>query len=93
MVIDSHRDYILTNYKSVKRDGHAKNSDHFTEYMDIDLEFIKEKPEREEFFNFKDKEGQDRFRKITSETEEFTNCFEDGTSLHQLAECSESTLL
>ena len=46
MVIDNQKQYILTNYKSVKKGGESKNSDHFTEYMDLDMEFVKEKPER-----------------------------------------------
>ena len=53
------------------------NSDHFTEYMDIDMKIVSEKPERIEFFNFKDEQSQNNFRKSTSETEDFTNCFLD----------------
>ena len=41
------------NYKSARGGGKATNSDHFTEYMDLDLQFVSEKPERVEFFDFK----------------------------------------
>ena len=42
MVIDEKKTHILTNYQ---RGGRAINSDHFTEYLDINLELISEKPE------------------------------------------------
>ena len=75
MVIDEGKHHILTNYRNVKKTGKAIDSDHFTEYMDIDLEFCKEKPEREEIVNFKDLKAQQVFKTLTSETNEFTECF------------------
>ena len=72
MVIDEEKKYILTNYKQAKKGGKAVDSDHFTEYMDIDLNFVSEKPERIEIFNFKDEKSQFNFRKSTTETEDFT---------------------
>ena len=74
MVIDSDRQHILTNYKKGNDPGKAVDSDHFSEYMDLNLEVIKEKPERLELFNFKEKESQDKFRVLTSETTNFTEC-------------------
>ena len=47
---------------------------------------MSEKPERIEIFNFKNTESQAVFCKLTSETEEFTNCFEDGKPLKQQLE-------
>ena len=75
MVIDDSKSHILTNYKQVRKSGKAIDSDHFTEYLDMDLEVIKEKPERQELFNFKDKQCQEKFTILTSETKEFTECF------------------
>ena len=40
--------------------------------MDVDLEVVPEKPLRKEVFNFKDKQAQEKFREITTETEEFS---------------------
>ena len=65
---------ILTNYEQVRNGGKANDTDHVTQYMDLDLKVISEKPERREIMNFKDKDGQATFRKITSETNELTNC-------------------
>ena len=38
MVIDENKKYILTNYQQAKSKGKATDSDHLTEYMDIDFE-------------------------------------------------------
>ena len=75
MVIDEQKEYILTNYQNVRNTGVAVDSDHFTQFMDLDLKFESEKPQRIEIYNFKEKEGQNKFRKLTSETDEFSSCF------------------
>ena len=36
MVIDESKEHILTNYQAVRYGGHAVDSDHFTEYMDLE---------------------------------------------------------
>ena len=77
MVVDEKKKHILTNYQAVRYGGKAVDSDHFTEFMDLDLKIIKEKPAREEVFNFKNKECQTKFKILTSETKEFTNCFQN----------------
>ena len=81
MVIDEQKQYILTNYQRARFGGKATDSDHFTEYLDIDLKFSSMKPDRIEVFNFKDVKSQNVFRKLTTETEEFTNCFKEDVPL------------
>ena len=75
MVIDVDKKYILTNYKQAKNGGKATDSDHFTEYMDLNLQFVSEKPIRKEIFNFKEPEALERFRDITTNTNTFSECF------------------
>ena len=77
MVIDENKDFILTNYNQVGKTGKAVDSDHLTEYMDLDIKIEPQKPERIEIFNFKEEESKVKFKKFTSETNEFTQCFED----------------
>ena len=77
MVIDERNKHVLTNYQNVKRGGKAKDSDHCTQYMDLDLKFESERPERVEMYDFKNKDGQEIFKKLTSETNELSNCFTD----------------
>ena len=50
-------------------------NDHATAIMDVDLNIIKEKPERRELFNFKNIAAQKCFQISTSETDEFSRCF------------------
>ena len=77
MTIDENKKHILTNYKSVKSRNKATDSDHFTEYIDLNLEIVQEKPVREELFNFKNKEAQIKFKELSTKTNEFTDCFKD----------------
>jgi hypothetical protein len=75
MVIDVDKKYILTNYKQARNGGKAANSDHYTEFVDIDLKVTKEKPKRCEIWNFKNREAQSKFKIITSETTDLSECF------------------
>ena len=73
MVIDESKDYILTNYRQVGKTGNAKDSDHFTEFMDLDIKIKAEKPDRVEIFNFKVEVSKNQFKKLTSETSDLRN--------------------
>ena len=50
MVIDEDRKFILTNYEQVQRGGKAADTDHLTEYLDLDLKIETEKPDRREIW-------------------------------------------
>ena len=86
MVIDEDKKYILTNYQAVRNGGKASDSDHNTQYIDLDLKLETVKPERIEMFNFKDKEGQIKFKQLTSETSEFSQCFQNNSLLSEQIE-------
>ena len=77
MVIDEERKHVLTNYEHVRKEGKANDTDHATEYMDVEFEVITEKPIRNEIWNLKCPESQKAFQKRTSETKEFSNCFQN----------------
>ena len=81
MVIDEDRKYVLTNYQAVRKNGKASDSDHNTQYVDIDLRIESLKPERREIYDFRNGEWQLRFKKVTSETDEFSKCFENDSPL------------
>ena len=70
MVIDHTKSHVLTNYKQIKKTGKAIDSDHYIEFLDLNLEFTKEKPQREEIFNFKVNKSQEAFKILTTETKE-----------------------
>ena len=92
MIIDEGRNYILTNYQNVRRGGEAVDSDHFTQVLDLDLDFVSEKPSRVEIYNFKDEEGQQKFHKLTSDTSDFSKCFTDQVPLMSQVENWRKTL-
>ena len=77
MVIDEKKEFILTNYKPARNGEKAKDSDHYTQYLDIDLKINPVKPVRNEIFNFKCKASQEKFKELTSRTNEFSKCFEN----------------
>ena len=77
MVLDEAKDFILTNYKQGRRSGKAVDTDHNTQYMDVDIEIEVNKPERVEIYDFKDNVTQMKFKQLTTETQEFTRCFEN----------------
>ena len=82
MVIDDSKKHILTNYKPARKGGKAVDSDHFTEFMDLNLKIINEKPTRQEVYDFKNRKSQLKFKTLTTDTQDFTNCFEnDETSV------------
>ena len=61
--------------------GKSCDTDHATEYMDLNLKVKTEKPKRVELWNFKNKEAQNNFRIQTSETKEFSSCFDNNLPL------------
>ena len=75
MVIDERKEHVLTNFSAAKMHGKAIDTDHFTEYLDLDLEIKRQRRSREEILNFKNPESQIVFKKLTSETQQFTSCF------------------
>merc|ERR1712105_371902 len=53
----------------------AIDVDHMTIYMDINIAYDQIKPERMEIFNFKESEGQKKFKMFTTNTNKFSECF------------------
>ena len=49
--------------------------------MDVDLDLRKTRPERIEIFDFKFKDGHNLFKDSTSQTKEFSECFNGENSL------------
>ena len=81
MVIDEKKKHILTNYENVKTGGKAIDTDHYTQFMDVDLKILAEKPVRHVVWNFKNKKSQEAFKKETSATRVFTDCFNNELDL------------
>ena len=83
MVIDEKREHVLTNYSTVKRIGRIIESDHDPLFLYLNLEFSRIRNERREIFQFRNKESQQLFKILTSDTSEFTNCFANNLSFEE----------
>ena len=57
MTIDEKKEFVLTNYQQVRKGGNATDTDHATQIIDLNLEMKKQKPDRNEMFNFKESEA------------------------------------
>ena len=80
MCIDEARKHVLTNFNPIRSGGRAIESDHNTEFLKLRLQYEHKKTERVEIFNFKNEECQETFLNLTSQTEKFTECFENDLS-------------
>ena len=77
MKIDEKREHVLTNFKTVKKQGRIIESDHNALFLDLGLKFSRLKNERITVYQFKNKKSQEMFKNLTNNTDEFTNCFDD----------------
>ena len=75
MEIIDHKDYTLTNFTNMNNNKTPVTSDHVPMRMDVKLEAFPVRKAKIELHNFEDKESQIKFKKQTSETNIFTNCF------------------
>ena len=75
MEIIDHKDYSLTNFTNMNNNKTSVTSDHAPMRMDVKLEAFPVRKTKIELHNFEDKESQIKFKKQTSDTNIFTNCF------------------
>ena len=83
MKIDDDKKHILTNFKPARKGRAATDSDHFTEILDVDLEIVPENPKRIEIYDFKDMKAQVLFKDKTSNTDEFSKCFNNSKNIEE----------
>lgn len=83
MKIDDDKKHILTNFKPARKGRAATDSDHFTEILDVNLEIVPEKPKRIEIYDFKDMKAQVLFKDKTSNTDEFSKCFNNSKNIEE----------
>ena len=78
MLIDEERQYPLTSYLNRQ----AINSDHFTDILTFNIDFKKVKPERKEYFDFKNSDCQKLFTEILNTENNLEKCFEGKDDLN-----------
>ena len=77
MKIDEKRENVLTNYNAVRVAGKITESDHNNCELEVNLFFSSAKQECIEIFQFKNLESQKLFKNLTTETNDFTDCFKN----------------
>ena len=75
MEIDDMKKNVPTNYTQVRKGGRAVDSDHVPLELTLDMKIPPTRPTRVVVYNFNNKNGQNLFKQMTGNTEEFTNCF------------------
>ena len=92
MEIDEAKLNIPSNYTQVRRGGRVVDSDHVPIEMNLDLKILPTHPIRSTIYNFKSQQGRDTFKKLTSETNDFSKCFQSTQSLQVQSELWKQTL-
>ena len=92
MLIDEKQENSLTNYCTRNKAKKAIDSDHFTLSMELGLKFHKNRNKRVEHFNFRNKECQEEFRKMTTNTSKLSEQFLSDSSLQTQVKSWEKNL-
>ena len=58
-------------------------SDHFTQILQCDIKYMKQRPVREEYFDFKSPEGKEKFKHILCTESNLAKCFENGDKVEK----------
>lgn len=83
MIIDEDRDFCLTNIAQIKKNGRLIESDHNSSVMDFDIQIGRKYQQREEMFNFRNKNCQDAFLEATENNRQLLDCFENDMSFEK----------
>ena len=75
MQIDESKIFSLVNTAQYKKNNRLIETDHNALILDLELNFNKIKPRREEILNLKNKAGQEAFFKETEKNQELIDCF------------------
>ena len=81
MVVDEQKEYGLQNFAQFKKNKRAIESDHNGLILEIAIEFSYNKPERQEMFDFKNKDAQELFKNETENNNDLLKCFENNLTL------------
>ena len=80
MIIDEKREYSLGNYAQFQKNKRVIESDHNGLLLELELNYSTQKPERKEFFNFRNKVCQEAFKRETDINRQLLDCFENELS-------------
>ena len=76
MHVDERGEHQLTNFNGKQNRGKVTETDHAMVQLHVNLKFDIKKPQRTEAYNYKSDDCRKYFKYITTDTTEFTHCFE-----------------
>ena len=77
MKVDEGGEYQLSNFHGIKRGHKTTHGDHNIVTLNCKFQSAQATPQRTELFNFKNREGQQLFKELTTNTNKLSNCFEN----------------
>ena len=77
MVIDEGREFCLSNFAQINKNKRVIETDHNGEILELNIEYGKKKPEREEMFNLRNKACQEAFKNETESNPKLIEVFEN----------------
>ena len=92
MHVDEKGEYQLSNLYGKHHKGRVTESDHAMVQLHVNLQFVIQKPQRTEAFNFKNAESRYVFKELTTATREFSNCFSGNETFQNQVKTWEHTL-
>ena len=92
MLINTKGEFTITNYKGAKHGRRAVDSDHVTMILNMNQNVLPQKPQKVVMLDLKKLNGKILFTKSTSETNEFTDCFNNVLPLLEQCEKWHKTL-
>ena len=81
MIVDEKREFSLGNYAQFHTNKRVIESDHNGLILELALEYSAQKPERKEFFNFRNKVCQEAFKRETETNRQLLECFDNELSV------------
>ena len=86
MLVDEKKQYALSSFHTKKGVQYKKDSDHNPLVLWLEIMGSAKKPDRMEYFNFKNSDCQEKFKELTNSTVKLTSCFENDFALEK--QCS-----
>ena len=82
MIVDEERKFSLTNFSKKSSGERTTDTDHMTLILDLNISVPKVITQRVEFYNLKNTECQEIFKKVTTNTNNHSKCFSDDLPLN-----------
>ena len=93
MTIDEKHEFPLTNFRKTKNKQYSNDSDHFSLLLEMNLKIENTKEKNVLIINYNDEAAKLKFKELTDNTIELTECFEGNATVEEKAKQWKETLL